>query len=242
MSDDTTSSGSLLWAAGFALPGDDETSASKKTASASPSAAGSLFENAGFTLPGNEQTTTTTTATKPQGRGIWQATKDYFSAIPGALLHTVETLGAVMTANPYAPGSEEAQYFEDSRQRAITEGAPALAGLTYGGEMPRIAGGAIAAKAGPQAQAINKLVEAIGPENVPAAVERMQANPRLTPADVSDPVRTMAQGLVDPGQPKAQNAIVDAVEKRIASAPDLVNSAYTRAMGPIPTLAQWLRD
>ena len=63
-----------------------------------------------------------------------------------------------------------------------------------------------------------------------AAVERMKANPRLSPADVSDPVRTMTQGLIDPGQPKAQNAIVEAVDKRIKSAPDAVNSAYTRAM------------
>ena len=70
-------------------------------------------------------------------------------------------------------------------------------------------------KGGSDSQAINKLVDAIGAENVPAAVERLKANPRLALADVSDPVRTMTQGLVDPAQPNAQNAISAAVKNRL---------------------------
>ena len=165
---------------------------------------------------------------------MWQATKDYVSAIPGALLHTVETPGAVMAANPYPPGSEEAQYFEDSRQKAITEGAPALASMTYAGAGPRLAGGAVAAKVGTEAQAINRLVEMTGPENVPAAVARMQANPRLTLADVSDPVRTATQGLIDPAQPGAQNAITEAVKNRLKGATQSASDAYTETLGAPP--------
>jgi hypothetical protein len=99
----------------------------------------------------------------------------------------------------------------------------------------------VAEKAGPSAQAVNKLVAAIGPENVPAAVERLKANPRLAVADVSDPVRTMAQGLIDPGQPKAQNTIVSAVKDRVASAPDVANTAYTQAMGPTPDVLKMVK-
>jgi hypothetical protein len=116
----------------------------------------------------------------------------------------------------------------------IGERAGDVAGLLIPGK----GAAKVAEKAGPTAQAVNKLVAAIGPENVPAAVERLKANPRLAIADVSDPVRTMAQGLVDPAQPKAQNAIAAAVDRRVASAPDAANSAYTQAMGPSPDVVQ----
>ena len=92
----------------------------------------------------------------------------------------------------------------------------------------------IAEKAAPTAQAVNKLVDAIGAENVPAAVARLKANPRLALADVSDPVRTMTQGLVDPAQPAAQNAISSAVKNRLQGATQATNDAYTAAMGPSP--------
>jgi hypothetical protein len=123
----------------------------------------------------------------------------------------------------------------------IGERAGDVAGLLIPG------GGAakVAEKAGPSAQAVNKLVNAIGPENVAAAVERLKSNPRLAVADVSDPVRTMAQGLVDPAQPKAQNAISEAVKNRLQSAPDATNSAYTAAMGPAPnvvTMVEGLKE
>lgn len=116
----------------------------------------------------------------------------------------------------------------------IGERAGDVAGLLIPGK----GAAKVAEKAGPTAQAVNKLVAAIGPENVPAAVERLKANPRLAIADVSDPVRTMAQGLVDPAQPKAQNVISEAVKNRLQSGPDATNSAYTAAMGPAPNVVQ----
>lgn len=87
-------------------------------------------------------------------------------------------------------------------------------------------------------KALNRLVTAIGPENVPEAVSRLRANPRLTLMDVSDPVRVRAQGLIDPAQPHAQIILSDAVKNRIASAPSAVNSAYTEAMGSAPDVVK----
>jgi hypothetical protein len=123
----------------------------------------------------------------------------------------------------------------------IGERAGAVAGLALPG------GGAakVAEKAAPSSQAINKLVAAIGPENVPAAVARLKANPRLALADVSDPVRTMTQGLVDPAQPNAQNAISAAVKNRLQGATQATNDAYTAAMGPSPnvvTMVEGLKE
>jgi hypothetical protein len=90
----------------------------------------------------------------------------------------------------------------------------------------------------PSAKAIDIMVDAMEPENVPGAVARMQQNPRLTVADVSDPVRTYTQALVDPNQPGAQNFISNAVRDRIGSRTEATNSAYTEAMGPAPDVGK----
>lgn len=90
----------------------------------------------------------------------------------------------------------------------------------------------------PSGKATTALVNAIGPENVPAAVARLQSNPRLTLMDVSDPVRTLAQGLIDPAQPEAQNVISSAIKSRMATAPAATNAAYTQAMGAAPNVVQ----
>jgi|HubBroStandDraft_2_1064218.scaffolds.fasta_scaffold00063_14 hypothetical protein len=101
-------------------------------------------------------------------------------------------------------------------------------------------GGAAAVKTVNESRAINTLVKAVGPENVPAALSRMQNNPRLSLMDVSDPVRTMAQGLIDPAQPQAQNILTQAVRGRAATLPAASNSAFTEAMGPTPNVPQML--
>lgn len=228
---------SIFSQAGFDLP----TAAPPLAAGAAPSAsAPSIFESAGYSLPTTgrvhddlEKEVATEGAKKP-GRGIWQAIKDYPGHVLSGMIDTAKLPGTVMTENPYPKGSEEWQFFEDSRQKAITEGSPALAGMVTTGELPRLGVAKVAEKVAPSTRAVNALVEAVGPENIPAAINRLQHNPRLTLADVSDPVRTMAQGLIDPAQPKAQNAIVDAVKARAATRLEATNTAFTKAMGPAP--------
>jgi hypothetical protein len=109
-----------------------------------------------------------------------------------------------------------------------------VAGFALGG--PKSV--AVAKNVTPTSKALNTLVEAIGPENVPGAVARLKTNPRLTLMDVSDPVRTMAQGLIDPAQPAAQRIVSNAVKDRITSAPAAVNTAYTTAMGAAPDVVK----
>ena len=112
--------------------------------------------------------------------------------------------------------------------------AALVTGLALGG--PKV--GLAVKNIAPESRALNALVEAVGPGNVPAAVERLKSNPRLALMDVSDPVRTLAQGLIDPAQPQAQNIVSSAVKNRIISAPAAVNEAYSKAMGAAPDVVK----
>jgi hypothetical protein len=123
--------------------------------------------------------------------------------------------------------------------RPVTEitGNPDIgdrAGVVANALLP-VRGGTKAVEAvAPTTKAVDRLVDAIGPENVPEAVARLRQNPRLTVADVSDPARTMVQGLIDPAQPTVQNLVAQRVKERASSLPAAVNSAYTEAMGAAP--------
>lgn len=226
---------SFLEDAGFSLPDAAVPPAAPRVTATSPGGSGSLLETAGFALPGAAQASAAppATAARPltqqslmenlRDPRFWGAAGQYIAGIPHAMLETVKYPGDVMQGNkPITP-----------------EDALGVAGLGVGGIKLGRAGATLAVeKLGPSAQAVDRLVEAIGPENVQAVVQRTQSNPRLTLADTSDQVRTMTQGLIDPAQPKAQGAIVAAVDKRVKSAPDAVNSAYTQAMGPAPDVVQ----
>jgi hypothetical protein len=126
--------------------------------------------------------------------------------------------------------------------KPVTEytGSPGLgeaAALAAGG-VPALGGARTAAAAvNPANRAVNTLVDAIGPENVPDVAARLRANPQLSLADVSDPVRIMTQGIAaDPAQPIAQRVVQDAVKQRVAEVPAQTNSAFTQAMGPAPNV------
>jgi hypothetical protein len=118
------------------------------------------------------------------------------------------------------------------------ERAGMLAGVLIPGGKGATTAVSAARNALPTSKAVNALVDAVGPENAAAAVERLRANPRLTWADVSDPVRIRAQGLIDPAQPNAMSTITDAVKQRVAEGPVAVNHAYTEAMGPAPDVVK----
>lgn len=242
MADDTDS---IFAKAGFDVPKAQAAApSSAPVAAATASSAPSIFAAAGFKLPDGkskaapdapswqdiealENLAASGGATAPvapakPGRGVWQAIKDY----PGHVLH-----GLVDTAA--APGNVLAST-KPSTSESLIPSAVGLAGLTAGSEFPRAGASAIIEKAGPSAQSVNALVNAVGPENMLAATNRLKENPRLTFADVSDPVRTMTQGLIDPAQPKAQNAIVEAVKQRAGSRLQATNTAFTEAMGASP--------
>src|SRR6185312_15454820 len=89
--------------------------------------------------------------------------------------------------------------------------ALSIGGLVSGTEFPRVGAAALTSAAVkpmmPASRGINALVDAIGPENVPQVVAGMRANPRMTPADLSDPVRLTTQGLMAGGSPEVQDFI-----------------------------------
>lgn len=100
--------------------------------------------------------------------------------------------------------------------------------------LPIKGGGKVAEAAAPSTKAINGLVEAVGAKNVPELVAGMRANPRMTPADLSDPVRVTTQGLMAGGTPDVQNFISGAVRDRAGSRLQAANTAFTDTMGPSP--------
>lgn len=142
------------------------------------------------------------------------------SPLSGALDALVEQPLAHVTGNP-----------EFASRAALVVGGKSL-------KPPTSAALATTKALAPSAQAVNALVKTIGPENVLSAAERLRANPRLSLMDVSDPVRTMAQGLIDPAQAKAQEILTNAVRQRTASSPAAVNAAYTEAMGSAPDVVK----
>ena len=235
----------LLETAGFNLP--DSQPPMPQQATATVRNSGSLLEAAGFNVGGApmaadvaadswkdreardalEAQGISTTAPQPKkpGRGMAQALWDYLPHVASGVVDTIQ-----------APGNIAASKQPTSTAEMVGPGL-GIASLVTGPKYPARAASMAAERAG-TSQAVNRLVDLIEPENVSAAVDRLRSNPRLALADVSDPVRTAAQGLIDPAQPKAQNALASAVKERVRSAPDAVNSAYTEAMGPAPDVVK----
>ncbi|HLY88317.1 MAG TPA: hypothetical protein VKQ27_04975 [Acetobacteraceae bacterium] len=68
------------------------------------------------------------------------------------LIRDISTPGAMMKANPYPPGSEEADWYDGQRDKAATDWAPGMALNTMGASsvgMPARAAGEVLAGAGP---------------------------------------------------------------------------------------------
>lgn len=232
----------------------------KPVATSAVKAPPSIFESAGFTLPGKstasaaaappswedaealENAAALGIQTQPKappkpGRGITRALADYPDEV-------VKGIGDLLAA----PGNVLASSTPSTSESLIPT-AFGLGSLTLGGEyvrptgVGRVAGipsamgtglTAIADKVAPTTRSTNALVKAIGPENVPEAVNMLKSNPRLTLADVSDPVRLRTQGLMAGGTPDVQDFISKAVKDRAASRLEATNTAFTRAMGPSP--------
>lgn len=82
----------------------------------------------------------------------------------------------------------------------------------------------------PSNAAVEKLVEAIGIDNIPNALKRMKNNERLTFADVSPGARQDAQALVIQ-QGSHQTSLIDQINKRQSGARGQVERLYDDAMG-----------
>lgn len=164
------------------------------------------------------------------GRGIVQALKDY----PGHLLHgLVDTLASPgNTLNSNIPSTSE----------SLIPSAVGLAGLTTGSEFPKAGTTAAIENIAPYPRSVNKLIEHIGPENVPDAVNRLQGNPRLRLMDVAPVVGTTAQGLIDPALPAAQRALTTSVKDSLRGAKPSVEEAYNETMGARPGVVKLLDD
>ena len=235
MADD---SDSIFAKAGFDVP-------KAKTAEPTSNASSpSIFESAGFKLPTSKPEAAPTGpswqetealenlaasggAKPPQGpakpgRGIWQAIKDYPGHVLSGLAETIEAPGNVL-ASPQPSTSE-----------SLIPSAVGLAGLTGGTKFTGKGAAAVAEKVAPSTKAVNQLVNSVRPENIPEAVAALRDNPRLTLADVSDPVRVRTQGLMAGGTPDVQDFISGAVRDRANTRLGAANTAYSEAMGPAP--------
>jgi hypothetical protein len=134
--------------------------------------------------------------------------------------------------------------------RPVTEltGSPEIgdrAGFVANALLPVRGVGKVAEASAPSTKATNALVEAIRPENVPGLVADMRANPRMTVADLSDPVRLTTQGLMAGGTPDVQDFISRAVKDRNSTRLEAANTAFTNAMGPapdVPKMVEGLKD
>jgi hypothetical protein len=166
------------------------------------------------------------TEPKKEGRGWARALIDY----PGHLLH-----GAIEAFE--APGKVLASKTPTTSADLIPS-ALAVGGLVMGGtEFPNIGVNALtsaAEKVLPSTRGVNALVDAIGPENVPEVVAGMRSNPRMTAADLSDPVRQDMQGLMAGGDAGTRDFIARTVRERNATRLEATNTAFTKSMGPAP--------
>lgn len=104
------------------------------------------------------------------------------------------------------------------------------AGFIAGLGLPVMKGGKAINSARPTNAAFDKLVDAIGVENIPNILKRMKGNERLTFADVAPGARQDAQSLVIQQGPH-QTSLIDQINKRQSGARGQVERLYDDAMG-----------
>jgi hypothetical protein len=82
----------------------------------------------------------------------------------------------------------------------------------------------------PSSRAVKTIVDAIGPENLPAVIQQLKSNPRLTLMDVDPNIQVISQGLAaKPGEPR--NILDKVVKGRTDTKLDTVTGAIDEAMG-----------
>ena len=86
----------------------------------------------------------------------------------------------------------------------------------------------------PTARAADLAVHMAGPENVAEMLDRAKNNSRLRLIDTNDNLRVGAQGLVDPSNPSAMNAVVNSTKASAAAAKASVKGLFDTSLGPAP--------
>jgi len=82
----------------------------------------------------------------------------------------------------------------------------------------------------PSSRSVKAIVDAVGKENLPAFIDTLKSNPRLTAMDVDPNVQIINQGLsAKPGPPR--NMLDKVVRERTDSKLDTVTGAINEAMG-----------
>jgi len=110
--------------------------------------------------------------------------------------------------------------------KEIGERAELIAGLG----LPFLKAGKVVNAALPTNAAFDKLVDAIGVDNIPDVLKRMKGNERLTFADVAPGARQDAQALVIQQGPH-QTSLIDQINKRQSGARGQVERLYDETMG-----------
>lgn len=89
----------------------------------------------------------------------------------------------------------------------------------------------------PTTKAADFIAEKVGPENMPALLDRLKSNPRLRPIDANDQLRMSGQGLVAGAEsPMASRTLTESMKASAAGARDAVKGTYNDAMGAPPNL------
>lgn len=89
----------------------------------------------------------------------------------------------------------------------------------------------------PAPRAAAALIHAVGDENIPSVLERLQANPNLRVGDVSETARTLGGGLAaDPANPTAQSIMRSSYEASASGRRAAAIDAFEKRLGPAPNV------
>jgi hypothetical protein len=122
-------------------------------------------------------------------------------------------------------------YNETARAAGMAIGNPQAADVASLVLPTRGVGGAVTA-ALPETRAAQGIINLVGKDNIPAVVQRLQANPNLSLMDVSEPVRTVAAGIANsPETPAAQNVMRSAYDARTGARQSMVQDAVDKTLG-----------
>lgn len=116
---------------------------------------------------------------------------------------------------------------------SFAERAAMVAPINVGGPAMRTA----AHNIHPTTRGADEVARIVGPENIPAMLERLKSNPRLRPIDTNDQLRMAGQGMISsPGSPDASRTLTQSMRESAAGARDAVRGTYDSKMGAPPNL------